>query len=107
MIIYYLKGEERSVKTLEKIFSENVSIYVSTIKELELLSFPNLTQKEESQINKFLSVVSVIPLDSRIAKIAGKLRSQYKIKLADSVIAATALYTNSILITKNIKDFKK
>lgn len=35
------------------------------------------------------------------------LRKQYKIKLPDAIIAATALVNNWILVTINTKDFEK
>ena len=50
---------------------------------------------------------AIIPLDSRIARIAGSLRRQYNIKTADSIVAATALFTGTTLITRNIRDFQK
>jgi predicted nucleic acid-binding protein len=42
-----------------------------------------------------------------IAEIGGMLRSKYKIKLPDAIIAATAIYYNSPLLTFNVRDFKK
>ena len=107
IIIYYLKEEKSAVDLMEKIFTENVAIYISTLTELELLSFSNLTPKEIEHIENFFKIVSIIPVDSRIARIGASLRRMYKIKTIDSVIAATALFTNSILITRNLKDFKK
>ncbi len=35
-----------------------------------------------------------------------KLRSLYKTKLPDAVIAATALQNNLVLVSRNTKDFK-
>jgi len=39
--------------------------------------------------------------------IAGPLRRQYNIKTADGIVAATALFTGTTLITRNIRDFQK
>jgi len=39
--------------------------------------------------------------------IAGSLRRQHNIKTADSIVAATALFTGTTLITRNIRDFQK
>ena len=38
-----------------------------------------------------MNTLAIIPLDSRIARIAGSLRRLYGLKTADSAIAATAL----------------
>jgi predicted nucleic acid-binding protein len=106
-IIYYLKDEQSAVKVIDKIFAQNSIIYISVITELELLSFSNLTTNELSKIEEFLQIVSIVPLDSRLARVAANLRRLYKIKTVDSIIAATSLYTGSALVTRNIKDFQK
>jgi predicted nucleic acid-binding protein len=106
-IIYYLKDEQSAVKVIDKIFAQNPIIYISVVTELELLSFSNLTTNELNKIEGFLQIVSVVPLDSRLARIAANLRRLYKIKTVDSIIAATSLYTGSTLVTRNIKDFQK
>ncbi|MFY9484846.1 MAG: type II toxin-antitoxin system VapC family toxin [Patescibacteria group bacterium] len=106
-IIYYLKGEVPVAKIIDELFRTQTTFYASTITELELLSFKNLTDSEIHKINDFLAIVSVIPLDSRIARIAAYLRQQHTIELADSVIAATAIFTGSHLLTRNVDDFEK
>lgn len=82
-------------------------MYVSAITEAELFGFPSLTEKEAERIDTFLKTVSIVPVDSHIARIAGTLRRTYGVKIPDSVIAATALFTGSTVLTRNIKDFKK
>ncbi len=86
---------------------DDPSIYISTVTEVELFGYPWITEVEASQIEKILETISIIPLDSRVARMAAKIRQFYKLKTADSVIAATALFTGSVLVTRNIKDFLK
>jgi predicted nucleic acid-binding protein len=59
------------------------------------------------KINNILNTLNIIPVDSRIAKITGFLRRNMNIRIADGLIAATALITRSILLTRNAKDFNK
>ncbi len=106
-IIYYLKGDKKISDFIEEILSDNPSIYISTITEVELFGFPKITETEAYQIEKILETVSIIPLDSRIARMSARIRQLYKLKTADSVIAATALFTGSVLVTRNVKDFSK
>jgi toxin FitB len=106
-IIYYLKDEQSAVKVIDKIFAQNSIVYISVITELELLSFSNLTTNELNKIEEFLQIVAIVPLDSRLARMAANLRKLYKIKTVDSIIAATSFYTGSALVTRNIKDFQK
>jgi len=106
-IIYYLKGDRKTSDHIEEILKNNPSIYVSTITEVELFGYSKITEMEAFQIEKILETVSIIPLDSRIARMAARVRQLYKLKTADSVIAATALFTGSVLVTRNVKDFSK
>lgn len=105
-IIYYLKDERNTVLVLRDIFTENVPIYVSAITEVELFGFPHLSEEEARAIDLLLQTLSVIPLDSRIARIAGAVRRKYHLKTPDSIIAATALFTGTALVTKNVSDFR-
>ncbi|MCF7831250.1 type II toxin-antitoxin system VapC family toxin [Candidatus Gracilibacteria bacterium] len=106
-IIYYLKGDKKAVEVLESLFKRNLPIYISCITELELFSFPDLTKKEVVRINELLQTLNIIPVDSQLARLASFLRSKSKIKTPDSIIAATAVFTGSILLTRNVKDFEK
>ncbi len=106
-ITYYIKGEEEVVLVLNKFFNQPHPIYVSAITELELFSFSNIPAQEIEKIEEILNSLAIIPVDSRIARIAGRLRQSYYLRLPDSAIAATALFTNTILVTRNISDFKK
>ncbi|MFH1462312.1 MAG: type II toxin-antitoxin system VapC family toxin [bacterium] len=106
-IIYYFKNDRDAVPILEEIFAKDIPIYVSSITEIELFGFSNLSNKETNQIEDILRTLAIIPVDSRIARIAGTLRRNYNLKIADSVIAATAMFTGSTLLTRNFKDFQK
>lgn len=105
-IIYFLAGDKKAVDFVREVLKENKIIYVPTIVRLELFSKSDLTAVEQNAIADFLSLTIEISLDKTIADIAATIRRNYKTKVADSVIAASAVYTNSFLITRNVKDFK-
>lgn len=106
-IIYYLKDDADAADVLARIFSEDTPLYISAITEVELFGFPNLTERENDQIEAILRTMAVIPLDSQVARTAGHIRRTSRVGIADSVIAATALFTGSKLLTRNVADFKK
>lgn len=106
-VIYYLNNDKITVPILRDILKKDVPIYISTVSEVELFGYPNLSVTEEREISNILSSLATIPLDSRIAGIAGFIRRTYNLKIADSIIAATALFTGSVLLTRNVKDFQK
>ena len=106
-VIYYVKEESNVVSVIEDIYTKNVPVYVSVITEAELFGFPQLSDEEAERIEKFLHTVSIIPMDSQIARLTGTIRKKYQLSIADSVIAATALFTSTRLLTRNVGDFKK
>jgi predicted nucleic acid-binding protein len=106
-ILYYLKDDSQAVSLLREVFSHEAPLYISAITELELFSYPSLGAKEEALIEDLLTTISIIPLDSHIARLASFIRRQNRLKVPDSVIAATAMHTGSTLITRNTGDFKK
>lgn len=85
-----------------KSFLQNKSPYLSFISEIELFSFSFITHKDEKLINEFISQSR----HSSLKPIIISLRKTYKLKMADSIIAATALHL-SIPILSYDKGFKK
>ena len=105
-ILYYLKDDAETVSLLRNIFAENAPVNISAITELELFAFSKLTAHEEALIEDLISTLAVIPVDSHVARLAAFVRRQYHLKVPDSVIAATALFTGSTLLTRNTRDFR-
>lgn len=107
-IIYYLEKEPAVVSVLNEIFfSVPFRPIVASVTELELLSAPSLTQTDIAEIDSLLASLVIIPLESQVARIGARIRRDYRLKTADSIVAATALFTHSTLVTRNTRDFKK
>ncbi|MBS1530058.1 MAG: type II toxin-antitoxin system VapC family toxin [Bacteroidetes bacterium] len=73
------------------------------INKIELPGFKQVPE----QIILFIENSFVIGLDDAIVTQTISLRKEYKIKLPDAIIAATALILDLTLVTNNITDFKK
>jgi len=54
-----------------------------------------------------LIAISSFPVDSQLAGIASEVRRKTKLDLGDSVIAATALLTKSVLVTRDKEMIKR
>lgn len=106
-VIYYLAGDAVTVPVIRKALEEGVPLYLSAITEAELFSFSKLTPADECLLDEIIHTVSVIPVDSQIARIAASIRRASRLALPDSLIAATALFTGSTLLTRNARDFRK
>jgi predicted nucleic acid-binding protein len=108
IIIAYLSGELQVREILSQWQSMNLQLFLSTVAETEVLSFPKFTQEELQATLKFLEENFIsIPFDREVARIAAKLRRDYRLKFPDAAIAATAIFTNTPLVTRNIRDFKR
>jgi predicted nucleic acid-binding protein len=84
----------------EFVFPNN-RYFVSIITEIELFSYSKLTLEEEHILKSALSYFTTININENIKKHTIEIRKYNKIKLPDSLIIATALDTNSILVTSD------
>jgi hypothetical protein len=81
--------------------------YISVINKIELLGFAGITKNEELKFNELIKASNVLGLSDEIIDRTIAIRKQYKIKLPDAIIIASAFENQLILITRNTKDFDK
>jgi predicted nucleic acid-binding protein len=79
---------------------------ISAITEIELLCWKTATEKDLEVLHSFINDSLVIELEHSIKLKTADIRKQYKIKLPDAIIAATAVVYGFTLVTRNIDDFK-
>ena len=112
--IYFLKGIYPSIK--EKIVNTNPStIKIPSIVKAELLYGAEKSQqkaKNLSTIKLFLEPFEIVPFDEECSIVYSKIRSAMELKGMvigpnDSIIAATVLAKNGVLVTNNTKEFEK
>jgi predicted nucleic acid-binding protein len=94
IILYLLKGND----TLENLL-QGKELYVSFITELELIGYRTITASEEQEIGSLLAESIIIPLNEQIKREYVMLRKTYPLKLADAIIAATAIVMDIPFIT--------
>jgi predicted nucleic acid-binding protein len=75
---------------------------ISIITKIELLGFSFVTPA----IKEFVKSSNVIGLSDDIVDKTILIRKQHKIKLPDAIIAATAIVSGLILLSRNTIDFK-
>ena len=108
IIISYLGGEVSVIDAFSMWKLKGGYLYLSSIVEAELLSFPKLSPYQIEIMNLFLEENFIpISFDRHIARIAAEIRRTQKVKLPDAAIAATALFLRAPLMTKNYADFEK
>lgn len=102
-LINFLNGNP----SLRLYSSANVGLSVVTI--IEFLAYPKITEADKILLGNFLKKVTTVDLElgnTLLVEKITELRKLYTIKLPDAIIAATALISTPVLITKD-KDFSK
>jgi predicted nucleic acid-binding protein len=100
ILIDVLKGEPQANKE----YSKYETVIISRITWMEVLVGAN---KDETDIRDFMeSYFCVSEIDGSIAEVAVNLKRSFRLKLPDAIIWATAKVNQTILVTRNTKDFK-
>lgn len=105
VLIYYWNGDIPSIE-LEKVESIlKHSFIVSIVTKIELLGWNKHTPEGFIKAKEFIGHAKIIFVDDELADLTIDLRRNYRIKLADALIAATALMNDLVLVTRNEDDF--
>ncbi len=104
VLIDFFRGHEKAIAFLKSHSSE---IALSSIVVAEL--YAGIKDDEREQVDDFISLFPVFPVTLGIAKSGGLLRRDYHpshgVRLADALLAATALAHNAQLKTLNVKHY--
>jgi predicted nucleic acid-binding protein len=92
--IYLLNGDVDLADILN-----DKKLFVSFVTQLELLGYDKITLPQEKIIENMLSYCVVVDINNAIKSEVIRLKRNYKIKLPDSIIAATAFYLDLPLMT--------
>ena len=102
IIIYHLNKNS----VIEDFLIKNIDrCAISRLTYIEVLSFDFESNSEYEVAQELLNLFEVFDTDDKISYQAIKNRKVKKIKLPDNIIASTAQVYNSILVTRNVKDF--
>ncbi len=72
---------------------------VSVVTALELLSKPGMPAAEVAAAELFLETCEIVELSAAVKAAVLTLRRQYRLKLPDAIVAATALWLEVPLLT--------
>jgi predicted nucleic acid-binding protein len=81
------------------------SFIISIIAKIELLGWEKHTREGYELARDFLDRAEILPIDAELAEFTIELKRNNNIKLADALIAATALSNELVLVTRNEDDF--
>lgn len=99
ILVDYLNG----FNPAKELIQSYKKLQISIITKMEILVG---VKNNQEIIKNFLNEFNIVFLNDEIVEIAVNIRKENKIKLPDAIILATANYTDSLFITRNVKDFK-
>ena len=105
VLVYHVAGDPRATKFLDETISRR-SFHLSILSVIEFLGWHGHTDEEFVQCNELVDLAGILPISKEVADKAIELRRSKRIKLADAVIASTALVNNLSLVTANTRDFR-
>ncbi len=102
VLIDFLQGNE-AARTELNLYP---SVVISRITWMEVLIGAQTVAEERLRL-KFLAEFETVELNAAIAQEAVKLRRRLRLKLPDAIILASARVSESILVTRNHRDFSR
>ncbi len=105
ILIYHTKGSQLTIDFINNLIAQH-SFNLSILTKIEFLGWDKHTHDGFKKCKRLIEPANIYPVDENIANKSIELRREMKIKLADAVIASTALLNNFKLVTRNVNDFK-
>jgi len=105
ILIYHTKGSKSVSNFIRDIIAKQ-GFNLSILTKIEFLGWDKHSPEGFQKCRRLIELANVYVVDDDIAEQAIELKRQSKIKLADAVIAATAIVNNFKLVTRNMDDYK-
>jgi hypothetical protein len=105
ILIYHTKGSQVTIDFIGNLITQHF-FNISILTKIEFLGWDKHTPDGFEKCKQLIELANIYPVDEDIANKAIELRRKSSIKLADAVIAATAIMHNLKLVTRNVDDFK-
>lgn len=112
-VIDYLVGKQQAIVLLSTLAKEGIAVSLITLGEIyERIYYGRDPQRSEEGFRKFLRGVTVLPLNRSIMQRFGRIRGDLRhrsllIGDPDILIAATTMYHDLTLVTRNRKDYER
>jgi predicted nucleic acid-binding protein len=101
IISFFLNGDANLLS-----YFNYTNIHISFITELELKSISSLSKNDITSLEAFLQTCIITDINTPIKNAAIAFRKNFKLKLPDAIVAATASYLGYELVTAD-KVFNK
>ncbi len=112
-LIYFFKGFGRVSQSLLATAPVEIAIPAIVVYELEVgIAQSSHPAKRRAQLDSLLAVVTILPFERNTGRHAAEITSSLHkagevIGPIDTLIAATALANDAVLVTHNTKEFRR
>ena len=83
------------------------NVFTSEISKVEVLGYHKIQPDEDVYFRDVFDLLPTLLPDQSVFNTAIKIRKKYNLKLADSIIAATAIEHKLSIYTRNLGDFQR
>ena len=94
VLVYHLGGRVDATLALQ-----GVEVHISFVTEIKLQSKASLSAADLVSIHAAMAHYRISDVNPSIKRLAAELRRRYSLKLADALVAATALHLDMPLLT--------
>jgi hypothetical protein len=105
ILIYHTVGSEVISNFIRNLIVQE-AFNVSVLTKIEFLGWDKHSPEGFQKCRELIELANLYFVDDDTAEKAIELKRRGKIKLADAVIAATAIVNNLRLVTRNVDDYK-
>ena len=105
ILVYHVVGSPPATEFLNKVIADQ-SFGLSILSVIEFLGWHGHSERKFLDCKELVGLGTVFPVSEEVAEKAIELRRSRRIKLADAIIASTALVNDLNLATRNVRDFK-
>ncbi len=101
ILIDYLNGVQMAADEIAR-YDERL---ISVISYIEV-SVGASSEEEQDVVKSFLNTFRICGVTTKVAEEAIRLRKQYRLKVPDAIIYATARSESALIVSRDIKDFQ-
>ncbi|MDP3995059.1 MAG: PIN domain-containing protein [bacterium] len=107
MLIDHLRHHALMTSFVESALVNSFALQISIVTIAEIYAGASMDiEGARAEAEDLFGNFGIVPLDEHITRKAGEIKRRYRIDLIDAIIAASAMLTESVLITKNVKHFE-
>ena len=105
ILVYHVVGSPPATEFLNRVIADH-SFGLSILSVIEFLGWHGHSEHKFLECKELVGLGTIFPVSEAVAEKAIELRRFKRIKLADAIIASTALTNDLSLATRSVRDFR-